>query len=215
MSYLYKIISTKSPPYLHEIVPPLQRSHRYPGCFKTLCCRTELFRNSFLLFTVNEWNNLDSDIKNSDFYVIFRKKRLAFIRPVGNSMYGIYDPFGVKLINRLRLGSHLQEQKFRHNFADTVNPLCSCTLETENTEHFFVCCQNNLSARTTLMNELNNISNAINSLNSIDLIRVILYGDKNLDDVTNFKIITATIKFIKTKKRSKEALFSTTDLIEI
>ena len=94
MSYLYKIISTKSPPYLHELIPPLQRSHRYSGCFKTLCCRTELFRNSFLPFTVNEWNKLDSDIKNSDSYVIFRKNLLAFIRPVSTSMYGIYDPIG-------------------------------------------------------------------------------------------------------------------------
>ena len=57
------------------------------------------------------------------------------------------------------------------------------------------------------MNELNNISNAINSLNSTDLIRVILYGDKDFDNVTNFKIITTTIKFIKTTKRFEESLF--------
>ena len=57
------------------------------------------------------------------------------------------------------------------------------------------------------MNELNNISNAINSLNSTDFIRVILYGDKNFDNVTDFKIISATIKFIKTAKRFEEALF--------
>ena len=208
MSYLYKIILTKLPPYLYELIPPLQRSHHYPGCFKTLCCRTELFRNSFLPFTVNKWNKLDSDIKNSDYYVIFRKKLLAFIGPVGNSMYGIDEPFGVKLINRLQLGlSHLQEHKFRHNFADTVNSLCSCTLETENAEHFFLLCKNNLSARLTLMNELSSINNAINSLNSTDFIRVILYGDKNFDNVTNFKIITATTKFIKTAKRFEEVLF--------
>ena len=36
MSYLYKIMSTKSPPYLYELIPPFQRSHCYPGCFKTL-----------------------------------------------------------------------------------------------------------------------------------------------------------------------------------
>ena len=54
MSSLYKIILTKSPPYLYEIILPLQRSHRYPGCFKTLRCRIELFRNSLLPFTVNE-----------------------------------------------------------------------------------------------------------------------------------------------------------------
>ena len=141
-------------------------------------------------------------------YAIFRKKLLAFIRPIGNSIYGIYDPLRVTLINRLPLGfSHLREHKFRHNFADTVNPLCSCTPETENTEHSLIRCQNNLSARTTLMNELNNISNATNYWNSADFIRVILYGDKNFDNVTNLKIITATIIFIKTTKRFKEAFF--------
>ena len=57
------------------------------------------------------------------------------------------------------------------------------------------------------MNELNNISNAINSSNSIDFIRGILDGDKNFDNVTNFKIITATIQFIKTTKHFEEALF--------
>ena len=132
------------------------------------------------------------------------KKLLAFIRFVGDSMYDIYDPLGVKLINRLRLGfSHLRERKFRHNFADTMNPLCSWTLETE--KAFLSTVPNNLSARTTLLNELNNISNA--SLNSTYFIRVILYGDKYFDNATNFKMITATIKFIKTTKRFEEALF--------
>ena len=173
---------------MYELIPPLLRSHRYQGFLKTLGCRTGLFRNLFLPFVFNEWNKLDSDIKNSDSYAIFRNKLLAFIKPVGNSTYGIYDPFGVRLINRLPLGfSHLYEHKFRQNFADTVNPLYSCTLETENTEHFFLRYQNKLSAHLTLMNELNNISNAINYLNSTDFIRVILYGDKNFD-VTNFDV---------------------------
>ena len=101
MYYLYNNFSTKSPPYFHKIIPPLHRSHPYPGCFKTLRRRTELFRNSLLPFTVNEWNKLDSDVKNSESYAIFRKKFLAFIRPEGSSIYGIYDPFGVRLINRL------------------------------------------------------------------------------------------------------------------
>ena len=89
------------------------------------------------------------------FLMQFSAKRvLPFITSVGNSMYTIYHPFGVRLINRLWLGfSHLRKHKFRHYFADTVNPLCSCTLETENTEHFFLCCQNNLSTRTNLLNE--------------------------------------------------------------
>ena len=140
---------------------------------------------------------------------------MAFIT-VGYNIYVIYVRFGVRLINRLRLGfNHLREHKLRHNFVDTVNPLCSCTLETEITERFFLRCQSSLSARLTFKNEVNNIRNAINCLNSTDFIRLILYGDKNFDNITSLKIITATIKFIKISKRFEEALFYATDLLEI
>ena len=55
---------------------------------------------------------------------IVRKKLLEFIRSIGISTYIIHDPIGTKLLNRLRVGfSHLREHKFRHNFADTSNPL--------------------------------------------------------------------------------------------
>ena len=95
ISYLYKNISTKLPPYLYELIPPLQSSPCYPGCLKTLRCTTEFFLNSFLQFTVKEWNKLDSAIKNSVSYATFRKKLLVFMRPVGSNIYGIYDPFRV------------------------------------------------------------------------------------------------------------------------
>ena len=110
MSHLYKTISTKLPSYLYELIPPLQRSYRYPGCFKTLHCRTTFFQNSVLVFTITEWNKLDSDIKNIDSHAMFRKKLLTFIRPLANDTYGIYNPLGVRLLNRLRLGfSHLRK----------------------------------------------------------------------------------------------------------
>ena len=87
----------------------------------------DLFRNSFLPFSVlviNEWNKLDSDIRNLDSHAMFRKKLLIFISPSEKNIYNIYDPHGSKLLNRLRLGfSHLREHKLQHNFADTVNPL--------------------------------------------------------------------------------------------
>ena len=44
----------------------LQRSHDNPGCFTPLRYRTELFENSFLLFTVNDWSKLDPHIRNVD-----------------------------------------------------------------------------------------------------------------------------------------------------
>ena len=125
MSYLYKIISTKLPPYLYELIPPLQRSHRYPSCFQGFRCRTTFFQNSFLPFAITEWDKLDSDIKNTDSQAMFRKKLLVFIRLLGNDTYEIYDPLGIRLLNRLRLDfSYLRGHKFRHNFTDTLNPSC-------------------------------------------------------------------------------------------
>ena len=182
MSYLYKIISTKLPPYLRELIPPLQRSHRYPGCFQTLRCKTT-FQNLFLPFTVTERNKLYTDIKNTDSHEMFHKKLLTFIRPLENDTYGIYDPLGVRLLERLRLGfSQLKEHNLRHNFDGTLNLLCSCFLETKDKEYYFLRCQSNLSFRTNLTNDLNNANTAMASLNQNYLLRVVLYGDKFLTE---------------------------------
>ena len=76
----------KLPPFLYELISPLQRSHRYTGCFQTLRCRTTFCQNSFLPFTITEWNKLDSDIKNIDSHAMFHKKLLTFIRPLENNI---------------------------------------------------------------------------------------------------------------------------------
>ena len=127
---------------------------------------------------------------------------LNFIRPTGNSTYKIYDPLGIKLLTRLRLGfSHLSEHKFRHNFADSLNPLCSCSWETESTLHFFLRCQNYTTFRRALTTNLKNINDTIMSLNENDLLHVILYGNENFGNNMNISILTATIKFIKVSER--------------
>ena len=56
------------------------------------------------------------------------------------------------------------------------------------------------------MNDLNNINTAMPSLNPNDLLRVILSGDKKLN-LRLFKVLTASIKFIKDGKRFKSYLF--------
>ena len=155
---------------------------------------------------MNEWNKLDPDYRNLDSHEMFRKKLLNFIRPSEKSIFNIYDPQGSKLLNRLRLGfSHLREHKFRHNFADTVNPLCSCALETESTDHFFLRCQNYVSFRTALMNELSSINSEVISIDPVLL--VILYGDKMLSGNSNQQVLTATINYIKNTQRFEQSLF--------
>ena len=198
LCYLYKIVSTKQPTYLYDLIPPFQRSSRDKGCIYEPFCRTMSFKNSFLPYAIKEWNKLDPEIRIAEIYASFRKMLLNFIRSIGNSTYKIYDPLGIKLLTRLRLGfSHLSEHKFRHNFADSLNPLCSCSLETESTLQFFLRCQNYNTLRRVLMTDLKNINDTIMSLNENDLLHVILYGNKNFDNNMNRSMPTATVKFIK------------------
>ena len=78
---------------------------------------------------------MDSEMKNIDSHVIFRKNLLTFIRPLQDATYVTYTSFKVELLNRLHLGfSYLREQ----NFADALNLFCTCPFETENTEQYYL-----------------------------------------------------------------------------
>ena len=69
----------------------------------------------------------------------FRKRLLLKIRPFHNSVYGISKPKGISYLTQLRVGlSNLNYHKFKHNFADTVSPMCLANDGIEDTEH--VCC---------------------------------------------------------------------------
>ena len=63
LCYLHKVLSTKLTTYLYELILPILNFRRNPGCYRALYCRTDLFQNSFLPFSINEWNKLDPDIK--------------------------------------------------------------------------------------------------------------------------------------------------------
>ena len=61
------------------------------------------------------------------------------------------NPLELKFLTRLRIGfSHLKEHKFKHNFQDAVDPLCSCGNNTESAVHFFLHCLNFTTQRQTL-----------------------------------------------------------------
>ena len=95
-------------------------------------------------------------MKNVDLYTFFRKNLLSFVRPVENSTYSIFDPFGTKLLNKLWQGfSHPWQQKFRQVFRH-CEPTIPCSLEIESTEHYFLRFFEIASIfRTTLLDELN------------------------------------------------------------
>ena len=114
----YKIYKNKSPSYLYDLIPDRVKFYSTRSSqidnISNIKTRSNFFRNSFFSSTITEWNKLDCDIRNSDSLNIFKLSLLKFVRPVANSVFDINNPYGLKLLIRLRLGlSHLRYHKFR------------------------------------------------------------------------------------------------------
>ena len=139
----FNIASGNFPTYLTNILPNRQTSYNTErnNLYYTYGANTDYFKTSFYPCSVNEWNKLGSEIRNSKSISLFKKSLFGFIRPNSYSIFNINDPKGIKYLTRLRLNfSHLRQHKFCHNFQDTLKPLCSCSLETESVNHFLLRC---------------------------------------------------------------------------
>ena len=208
MCYFFKLMKTQKALYLFNVIPPKLNSLRHPNTYSVMRCRNDYFKNSFIPYVVREWNKLSTDIRNSTSYQQFRKSLLSFIKPTCSSLFSIHHPVGVKLLVRSRLGfSHLHEHKFRHNFHDTLNPLCSCSLELEIISHYLLCCHKFSSSRLALVNDLNLIDSTISQLNETAFANILLYGDSKKSTSENSKILQSTIRYIISTKRFDDSLF--------
>ena len=56
--------------------------------------------------------------------------------------------------------SHLNEHKFRHGFADTINTMCSCGSEVETTELFLLHCHLYSPKRVELLENLEKVDSS-------------------------------------------------------
>ena len=165
-------------------------------------CRTDLFKYSFFPYAIVECNKLDVTVRNAKSFLIFKNLLLKIGRPIQNSIFKIHDPLGIKLLTRLRLGlSHLNEHRFRHNFQDCLNPLCSCSLEVESNIHFFLHCQHFIQSRPTLLDSVKKIVNDISNLTDDVLVNLLLYGSQTFNFEENSTIIKASIKYILSTER--------------
>ena len=169
--------------------------------------RSNFFRNSFFPSTITEWNKLDRDIRNSDSLNVFKLSLLKFVRPVANSVFEINNPYGLKLLTRLRLGlSHLRYHKFRHNFQDCINPICVCGLEIETTTHFLLHCPLFQSARQSLLINIKKIDENILEKHGELITKILLYGDEKFNLSCSKCITSSTIEFLVSTERFSNSL---------
>ena len=163
--------------------------------------RTEKFKSSFYPQCLSEWNKIDPEIRLAPSVAVFKAKLLSIICPPSKSIFGIYDPIGLSYLSQIRVGlSKLNCHKFKHNFRDTVNPMCPMNDGIENTEHFLLLCpafeiqRRNLLAGIRPFLQINGLSNDI-------LVEILLYGDKDFSDDVNKTILEFTIKFMNETDR--------------
>merc|ERR1712141_719612 len=95
--------------------------------------------------------------------------------------------------------SKLNFHKFKHNFRDTINPMCPTNDGIEDTEHFLLLCpsfdvqrQDLLSGIVELLRPFVQIVNLSNDA----LAQLLLYGDKDLSNEVNRDILKLTLRFI-------------------
>ena len=138
----------------------------------------------------------------------FKKKTfLGFIRPSPNSIFDIYNPYGIKLLTRLRLGlSHLNEQNFKHGLNGTINPISICGGDIESINHFFLHCPEYFEARKTLFDSIQSIDNMLLSQNKSSLTLLVLCREPKRN--VNVFNLNSTIKFISSLGRFNGPLFN-------
>ena len=110
---------------------------------------------------------------------------------------------------RLRLGlSHLNENKFKNNFQDALNPHCTCGCDVENTCHFLLHCPNFLTERNTLFNKITNIDSNILNQADATITKTLLFGNSKYSSEINLQILNVSIDFILTSKKFHELLLN-------
>ena len=104
LSLFYKTYEDQSPFYLYNLIPaivpgncPLRNVKEIPK----INVKYRFNENSFFLATITEWNYLDYSLSNASFINAPIKNILKFIRLGPND---IYNPHGLKLLKRVRLG---------------------------------------------------------------------------------------------------------------
>ena len=170
--------------------------------------RTKAFESSFSPNCAKEWESLREELRNIGSIKTIKLSILKFVRPRENSVFAVHDINGLKLLTRLRLNfSHLNEHKFRHNFNDTINPMCWCGKEPEITLRDLLRCDFYSIYRLELLNDICALNHLLKNISEENLLKVLLYGAKEFSFKINSEILKFTIKFIKKTGRFSGSLF--------
>ena len=109
----------------------------------------------------------------------------------------------------MRLGlSHLANHKFRHNFQDWLNPICSCGQKIETTSHFLLQSLNYRCARKTFFEKINLIDSNILLQSDLFITNDLLFSSEKLKDDKNNALLTSTLSSFSPRRDSNTSCFN-------
>ena len=107
---------------------------------------------------------------------------------------------------QLRLGlSHLHEHRFKHDYQNCVNPICSSGLDIEYTSHFLLYCPI-FNDERYILTILNKIDWKLLKLTNYSLSKILFYCNTLLDKEKN-TFLTQLLNIFYPLKDSKRLLF--------
>ena len=199
LSFMFKAHSDLLPSYISDLMPPLVRNiSNYPlrsmNNYSVPFARTEIFKKSCIPSAITLWNSAVNSLKDSNTLHSFKyqmKKPFAI-----NSKVPSYYASGNRRLSvlhaRIRNNCSNLNLDLFNNFLRPA-PTCSCQVEPENAEHYFLRCHKYTIQPLVLFNSLRNF---------LPLrLEILLYGNPNLTDAENEIIFESVHIFIKNSNR--------------
>ena len=107
LQLFYKFFNNLTSFYLTVIIPSPRRNlygQRSDNVLNEIVCRTSSFMHSFFPDSIKRWNVIGSEFRSLSTISLFKNSLLSLIRPTKQSLFGIYNPVGIKQIFQSRLG---------------------------------------------------------------------------------------------------------------
>ena len=192
LTLFYKMYTNETPNYLSSVIPqPTENRYnlRNSDNVNSIPARTAMNVNSFLPTVIRDWNNLPTDVRNSQSLLSF-KRYLDKDKKYTPKYYYVGARKLQILHTRLRTkSSSLNQHLFLKNLS--LSALCHCG-EVETTYHYLLECNLHSVCRNSLFTKLRNYHIDVDTL---------LYGNPSLSDQDNSFIFQNVHTFISESKR--------------
>ncbi len=198
LTLVYKQKSAELPDYLSDLFPQTVAEAnpynlRNNNNYTVLSRRTEIYSRSVIPSSLNLWNQLDENCRESTSLPSFKSKlKEKFKPPVVPSYYLAgerrFSVYHARIRNRC---SNLNADLFNNHLRQ--DSVCSCGSDIEDAEHYLFRCINHTAPRYQLF--INTRGYHPLSMNKL------LYGNPNLNDNENEHIFMEVQKFIKHSER--------------